>query len=232
MLKHLQEIHQKTQKNNIDFYTPAGLHIYFKDKIENKDVNVEKVISKLESKIPLHLFADIEMIIIGWFDEFAERDINAFNDSGTICISNFQDDEDDLLDDLIHEIAHATESEYGYTIYADEKIKDEFLRKRKHLHDILWSHGYKAPLSFFMDPEFSQEFDDFLHKKVGYDKLSPLLQGLFINAYAATSLREYYATAFTEYYMDSNHNFLKNVSPQVYKKINDLQKPEFLDNSI
>ena len=206
MLKHLQEIHQKSLKSNINFYTPAGLHVYFKDPVENKDVNVERVISKLEAKIPPHLFADIEMIIIGWFDEFAERDIN--------------------------EIAHATESEYGYNIYADEKIKDEFLRKRKHLHDILWSHGYKAPLSFFMDPEFSQEFDDFLHKKVGYEKLSPLLQGLFVSAYAATSLREYYATAFTEYYMDSNHNFLKNVSPQVYKKINNLQKPELLDNSV
>jgi len=229
MLKHLQEIHQKTLKNNIDFYTPNGLHVYFKEPISNDKIDIEKVISKLERSVPAHLFADVEMVIVGWFKEFIERDINAFYDSGTICVSNIQDDEDDLLDDLLHEIAHATESEYGYSIYGDEKIKEEFLRKRKHLHDILWSHGYKAPLSFFMDSEFSQEFDDFLHKKVGYDKLSPLVQGLFISAYAATSLREYYATAFTEYYLDSNHNFLKKISPQLYKKISELQNPDFLD---
>ena len=105
------------------------------------------------------------------------------------------------------------------------------MHKRKRLHDILWAHGFKAPLSFFMDLEYNKEFDEFLHKKVGYDKLANLLVGLFISPYAATSLREYFATGFTDYYVHSDHNLLKKVSPELYKKLSLIQKPESLDNT-
>ena len=94
---------------------------------------------------------------------------------------------------------------------------------------MLWKMGFKAPKSFFQNVEFTTEFDDFLHKQVGYDKLTTIMQGLFISPYAATSLREYFATMFTEYYMDSNHSFLKKVSPELYKKILKIQSSEMLD---
>jgi len=216
-------------QSNTDFYTPTGIHVYFKDSLSD-GVDIEKVVAKLESKIPRHLLEEIEMIIVGQFDEFVERSINAFYDSGTIYVSNTQDNDQDLYDDLIHEVAHSIESPHGYYLYGDEKIKKEFLAKRNRLHDILWNMGFKTPKSFFREIEFNQEFDDFLYKKVGYDKLSQVLQGLFINAYAATSLREYFATAFTEFYLDTNHNFLKSVSPEVYKKINNAQKESSLDD--
>ena len=61
-----------------DFYTSSGLHVFFKDPVEN--VDVEKVISKVERDVPDHLLTEIEMIIFGWFDEFEERSINAFYD--------------------------------------------------------------------------------------------------------------------------------------------------------
>ncbi len=224
------EKQKQLQSKNTDFYTATGIHVYFKDP-PTSDVDVEGVVAKVESQLPMHLLEEIEMIIVGWFDEFEERNINAFYDSGTVYVSNLQDDDNDLYDDLIHEIAHSVESPHGYYLYGDEKVKKEFLAKRSRLHDILWNMGYKAPKSFFREVEFNQEFDDFLYKKIGYDKLSQILQGLFISAYAATSLREYFATAFTEYYMDSNHNFLKSVSPAVYDKINGIQKIESLDGT-
>lgn len=224
------EKQKQLQSKNTDFYTATGIHVYFKDP-PTSDVDVEAVVAKVESQLPMHLLEEIEMIIVGWFDEFEERNINAFYDSGTVYVSNLQDDDNDLYDDLIHEIAHSVESPHGYYLYGDEKVKKEFLAKRSRLHDILWNMGYKAPKSFFREVEFNQEFDDFLYKKIGYDKLSQILQGLFISAYAATSLREYFATAFTEYYMDSNHNFLKSVSPAVYDKINGIQKIESLDGT-
>ena len=70
----------------------------------------------------------------------------------------------------------------------------------------------------------------FLYKTVGYDKLMNLVQGLFINPYAATSLREYFATGFTDFYLDSNHKFLQKISPALYKKLIMLQAQEKLDN--
>ena len=70
-MMHLEVFKQK-QKNNspTDFYTPSGLHIYFKDQLLNDDVDVEKVISKVESIVPQHLRSEVEMIIIGHFKEF------------------------------------------------------------------------------------------------------------------------------------------------------------------
>ena len=199
----------------IDFYTPGGIHVYFKDQIKNPDVDVENVISTVESKLPHHLLSEIEMIIVGWFEEFEERHINAFYKDAMLHISNEQDNNDDMIDDIIHE------------------IKNEFLAKRQRLHDELWSLGYKAPSSFFKELEYNKEFDNFLLNDVGYDKLNVICNGLFINAYAPTSLREYFATAFTDFYMvPDDHGSLKNVSPEVYKKIIKINSKDFVDRYI
>jgi hypothetical protein len=221
---------QKKQNQKSDFYTASGLQVFFKDPIDNKKVNVEAVVSKLESSIPPHLREEVEMMVIGNFEEFNERHINAFYEDGALYISNIQDSNEDLYDDLVHETAHSLESPHGYFIYGDERIKDEFLRKRKYLHDILWSKGYKVPLSVFMDVEYNQDFDMFLYEKIGYEKLSSIMTGIFINAYAATSLAEYFATGFTEFYVNNEHNYLKKLSPSLYQKILLLQKEESLDN--
>ena len=69
----------------------------------------------------------------------------------------------------------------------------------------------------------------FLYKKIGYDKLAALIRGLFISAYAPTSLREYFATGFTEFYLDSDHSYLKRVSPALYEKLSLLQDSNMLD---
>ena len=230
LVNYMKENLKKKQQAQTDFYTPTGLHVYFKEPILNDEINVERVISRVENSLPNHLISEVEMIIFGHFDEFEDRSINAFYDAGTLYVSNIQDDEDDLFDDIIHEISHSVESPYGYEIYGDQKIKDEFLRKRQHMYDILWKKGFKTPKAFFMDPEYNEEFDKFLYEKIGYDKLSSLLMGLFISPYAATSLQEYFATGFTEYYLHPDHTLLKKVSPQLYKKLFLIQDPKMLDN--
>ncbi len=98
------------------------------------------------------------------------------------------------------------------------------------MHDILWKSGFKAPLVSYMNTELDHEFDKFLYQKIGYDKLSSLLMGLFISPYAATSLREYFATGFTDFYLYSDHDVLSKVSPELYKKLIMLQDAETLDN--
>jgi len=212
-----------------NFYTPTGIHVYFKDQLSNHKVDIERVVSKVENRIPEHLLSNVEMIIIGHFDEFTERGINAFYRDSALYITPDQDSDADFYDDVIHEISHSVEEAYGQFIYGDAKIKNEFLRKREHLYNILWKLGHKAHKSMFMNIEFDQEFDDFLHKTVGYDKLSTLISGVFISPYAATDLREYFGVGFTEFYLDSNHNFFKKVSPELYKKLKFLQDPENLD---
>jgi hypothetical protein len=223
MLNYLKEAHQRTINKVQDFYTGTGIHVYVKEPLAN-DVDAEEVISKLESLIPEHLLSEVEMIVIGWFEEFEKRQLNAFYSDGCLYISPSQDNEADLLDDLVHETSHSLEEPYGYEIYGDKTLENEFLKKRLQLRHILWAHGYKAPSDFFTETEYNLEFDDFLLNKVGYDKLSLLAQGIFINPYAATSLREYFATGFTDFFLNIDREVLKSISPILYAKLLKLQR--------
>jgi Mlc titration factor MtfA (ptsG expression regulator) len=216
-------------EQNRDFYTSRGTHVYFKDNLINDEIDVEKVVADVESKLPEHLLTELEIIVIGWFDEFEDRGINAFYKDGILHISNVQDDEADLFDDIIHEVSHSLESVYGYEIYGDQKVKDEFLEKRHHLHKLLTQNGHSAPLSAFLDVEYNKEFDEYLFQTIGIDKLRAICMGIFINAYAAVSLREYFATGFTDFYVNSDHKYLKNLSPQLYRKLVTLHDINKLD---
>ena len=63
----LLEKQKKQLEAQTDFYTPRGLHVYFKEPISNDEVDVEKVISRVESKLPHHLLSEVEMIIFGHY---------------------------------------------------------------------------------------------------------------------------------------------------------------------
>ena len=231
MLHHyILQRHQQLLEKQMDFYTPTGIHVYVKDPIDNEKVDLEKVVIHLEGTLPEHLLGEIEMIIVGNFPEFERRKLNAFYDGGTIYVSPDQDNNEDLYDDLVHEVGHSIEQPYGALIYQNGKLEQEFLEKRRHLHKVLWQLGYKIPENVFLNPEYDEEFDMFLLDKVGYEKLETLTQGIFVSPYATTSLQEYFATGFTEYFLDSNHSYLKQLSPQLYKKLLLLQDPEKLDS--
>ena len=124
----IEQTQKKLQQKQTDFYTADGLHVYFKEPLYS-ELDVERVVSKVEGIVPRHLREEVEMIIIGWFDEFEKRSINAFYKDGALYISNVQDNEADMYDDIIHEIAHSLESKYGYEIYGEVKFKGENLKE-------------------------------------------------------------------------------------------------------
>ena len=72
-----------------------------------------------------------------------------------------------------------------------------------------------------MNIEYSREFDEFLYKEVGYDKLTFFTMGLFASPYGATSYREYFANSFEHYFLNEPQ-YVKIVSPAVYDKIDGL----------
>ena len=231
LLEHLKKKQQKLQSQTSDFYTSRGLHVYIKDAIVDNSIDIERVIAQVEKILPFSFLSEIEMILVGDFDEFRERQISAAYKDGALYVSNIQADERDMIDDIVHEISHSLEEPYGYELYYDEKLKNEFLEKRERLHKILWANDFKVPKAFFANVEYDEELDEYLLHKVGYDKLTQFCIGLFINAYAPTSLREYFATGFTDFFMEpSGHKYLKRISPVLYEKINDLYDRERLDN--
>mgnify|MGYP003119374224 FL=1 len=187
------------------------------------DVDLAYCLDVIERTIPRHLSYGLDSIFIGDFPEFRERQINAFYRDGAVYISNNQDDDDDFIDDIVHELAHVAERTYGSEIYSDQKIAREFLGKRQRLFYLLKAEGFKVSPKDFMEVEYSKDFDMFLFQEVGYPLLTQLTIGLFLSPYSITSLAEYFAESF-EYFFLKEQEYVKTISPSCYEKIQGLEE--------
>ena len=194
-----------------------GIVVYIIDPLP-ENVNLQRVLSLIEHRIPQHFVSAIDAIYIEHLEEFDKRSVNAVYKNGSIYVSNFQDSDMDLIDDIVHEIAHSVEDLFKRQLYMDDAIKKEFLGKRKRLLDLLKQEGYNEYEAAFSNANYSQAFDVYLYQTVGYSLLRALTQGLFLGPYSITSLREYFAAGFEEYFI-GDRNYLRKISPQLYNKI-------------
>jgi len=204
------------------------MSIYVQDPLP-PDIDLNAVLQTIEQSLPQKFIetTGVEMILIGQFDDLSQRQIQSVwkKDQGAIYVTNEQDSNEDMIDDLIHEFAHAVEDQYGFEIYSDDHIEQEFLQKRRHLHDVLKAHGYDVNLQNFLKTSYNVEFDNLLYKEIGYEKLSFLTMGLLLSPYAATSIREYFASGFEEYFLPTGDRAsVKMMSPSVYQKIEILME--------
>ena len=197
-----------------------GKNVFIQDPLPTH-VSLELVLNKVESLVPRFLVYNIDVVYVGNFDYFKKRNINAMYNSGALYISNDQDDEYDMVDDIVHEISHAAEEKYQPEIYGDDKLKEEFLNKRKKLYEILKSYDYNVDYNSFMSVEYEEEFDNLLYKEIGYEKLEFFTMNLFPNNYSITSLREYFGTGFEKYFLE-DRGALANISPILFSKVERL----------
>jgi hypothetical protein len=198
----------------------TNITVYIKDPLP-EHVSLGAVLARIEAVLPKRLITNLDAIYVGEFEHLKKREVNAAFQDGALYISNVQDDEDDLLDDVIHEIAHSVEEEYGLQIYGDGVIEKEFIGKRKQLYNLLRSYDYDVQKSEFLNIDFSEDFDDLLYKGIGYDKLEHFTMGLFPSNYSVTSLREYFAVGFERYFLNSRTELAK-VSPELFNTVEQL----------
>ena len=216
----------KQAKNLKDHYKMSGVDIFIKDKL-NPNIDVDFVVRYISTRLPEHLMVSVDIIYVGQFKMLVDREVTAIYEDGAIYLTNEQDSEMDMIDDLIHEIAHSNEKRFQEVIYGDGKLESEFLAKRRALQRVILNQEkeYKVPIHFAIDPTYSQKIDDFLYKDVGYQALWQMVPGIFPSPYAATSLREYFARGFEEYFMGSSNN-LKEICPILYSKMYKLYNME------
>lgn len=210
---------RESVKRNREYYIFNSIPIILKDNLESEEVSIEDFVQNIEEKIPQHLLQNVEMVYIGDFPALSDR--NALYADGAIYITNTEPTTYDMLENMIHEIAHSIEETYGRAIYGDSKLKSEFLGKRQKLQSILDSRGYKFPAKYYLNTEYSQRFDEFLSDDVGYPTLLGLTMGLFVSPYGATSLKEYFANGFEKYFL-GEVKLVKEVSPILYNILNTL----------
>jgi hypothetical protein len=210
--------------NTLQHFSFGGITVAIDDPLP-ENIDLRSVLKVVEKNIPKILYSDIEQIRVGEYDFFEERNINALYKDGILFISNDQSSFNDLLDDVIHEIAHHVEQKLPEAIYGDQLIKREFIKKRKELEFELRSEGYWTQEYDFENLKFDREFDIFLYKRLGKKMLKMMTSGMFIRPYASISLREYFATGFEAYYLSTEKkDALFQVSPELFKKIDDIDK--------
>ena len=216
-----------SEKTRREYTLYSSVYVYVQDFLP-EDIDLVEVLQTIENTIPPHLVNEVDTIFIGEFQELETRGMTAMYDSGAIYVSNDQKDVADMVDDIIHEIAHSLEYPYGWHIYSDEVLEKEFLRKRLQAFEVLYGHEYveKKHRNLFMNVDYDKNLDDFLYKSVGYDKLVHLFMGIFTTPYAATSLREYFATGLEDYFVN-DRSYLKKTCPGLYNKIHKLTKGDY-----
>ena len=203
-----------------DHYSMRGTDIYIQDPVGDH-IDLDFVFEYVTARVPAKLLDSIDVIYVGDFPEFREREINAYYDSGAVFITNDQDNDRDMIDDIVHEIAHGVEERYNDFVYSDGSVEREFMSKRKALFRILEAYDLNPPKQLLVDPSYNQVVDDYLYEEVGYEILNDLVNGLFVSAYAATSVNEYYARGFEERVF-GHRKEIKNLSPALYRVYEDL----------
>jgi len=213
----------KKGKRLQDMYSVSGIDVFIKDRLPEA-IDAEFVFNYVSSRLPSHLIDGVDIIYIGQFPKMSKRNINAYYEDGAIYITNQQTNDMDMIDDIIHEIAHACEEMYMEQIYGDGKIVREFTAKRINLANVL-KDLYDLPKNFTHKVEYDQEIDQFLYKDVGYQILNQLCVGIFPSAYAATSINEYFARGFEEFFIGDRKN-LKNTCQNLYRVLHSLVSTE------
>tara|TARA_B100000927_G_C16461202_1_gene467908 strand:- start:11 stop:691 length:681 start_codon:yes stop_codon:yes gene_type:complete len=204
-----------------------GIEVFIKDELTNK-IDLKTCILSALRLVPNHLLTNLETIYFGKFEHLEKLDLEAMYMNSSIFMSNEIENEVDIIDDLVHEIAHSAEETYKEEIYFDGNLEKEFLLKRKLLWQKLKEKGFSVDLNLFLETEYNEELDKFLYKEIGYQTLSMFSSGLFYSPYGSTSLREYFANGFEAFFMKEDIPRLKKTSPILYKKVSNLSN---LDNS-
>ena len=215
----MREYIKKKEKFRQNLY---GVPIHIKDKI---NFDLEKVIEQIKKIVPENAFNGMKKIVIADMSKVGKGlPFNAYYVNGIMFVDNKQDGTIDAVDDIVHEVSHHLERKYGDLIYGDSALESEFVAKRKYLYDILALHNLNPPSKIRTTTKYDKKLDDYFYNKLG-SKLNNFVNGLFINEYSVTSLREYYGVGFEKYLMSYNyHATIKKQSPVLFEKIEKLIK--------
>ena len=179
---YIRESLKKSKSMNHHSLFGSKIPVYIKDELIFTDgkSSLQDVIKIVQNSLPSFLVSNVDVIYVGDFSFFQERQANAAYENGAIYIINVQDNAMDMADDIIHEIAHAVEEKYYDEIYGDGRVEAEFLGKREKLFQILMAYDEPVvSIDFFRNPDYDESFDEYLYMDIGYPSLSSYVNGLF-----------------------------------------------------
>lgn len=224
MNKYIKNSHKKTLSERKEFTLFGTISVFIKDPLP-QDVSMTDVIMDLEDTIPPHFLYQVETILIGQFKELEDRGVRGAYLDGGIYITNEQPSDDQLFEDIVHEVAHSVEKMFEYELYSDGLVEKEYIGKKIRFLDLLSANGIDVPNRLRYETEYSKMFDEFLFFQIGYEKIAPFTDGLFLTPYASVSVSEYFATAFEHYFAEASPEYVKKICPILFNKIKEFEKP-------
>lgn len=217
MKKTLFEYIKNQEKSRVE-HSIYGVPIVIKDSLESNEWDMGDFITQFKNIVPGHLLEDVEIIYVGEFPTLEDK--NALYVDGAIYVTNREPTVYDMLENIVHELAHSLEERHNSAIYT-LKLEKEFLAKRLKLKEVLDRSGYTFPEKYYLIVDYTDEFDMFLSETVGYPVLLALTIGLFLSPYGATSLQEYFANGLEKYYLNGPQS-VAQISPVLYQIIEKL----------
>ena len=211
---------ERSKKQGNEYLLFGNVYVYIRDNLP-ETVDLEEAFQLIYSRVPQHLFSELEAVYIGNFEELQDRQVQSIYKNGTIYVTNLQSNTMDMVEDIVHELSHSLEEPYGMLIYGDSQINLEFIGKRRRLKGLLEGNGFETGNVDFENSEFDKDFDTYLYKEIGYPLLINLTLGLYNSPYAATSLKEYWASGFEEYIL-GDREMIKSISPMLFEKIEEI----------
>jgi hypothetical protein len=218
---YIKSSNSKVMKERKEFSLFGTINVFIKDPLP-EGVDMTNVIMDLEDTIPPHLLYEVETVLVGQFKDLNDRGIRAAYMDGGIYVTNQQPSDEQLFEDIVHEVAHSVEKMFDYDLYADGKLETEYLGKRKRFVDLMVADGVKIPNRLRYETEYSKVFDEFLHYDLGYDRAISYARGLFISPYASVSVSEYFATGFEMFFVETDSTQIKETSPELFNKLNNI----------
>lgn len=228
MITIMESMKQKTSFKPKERKLFNKIYVWEKDSFP-EDVDLDVALEKIVKIIPKHFFRNVEGIYIGQFPELINRSLNAMYADNAIYISNSIIDTEELIKNIVHEIAHSMEETIAQFIGTEDQIANEFLVKRNQLKKILHANGYNVAKQDFDNLEYDEKFDGFLYNEVGYPAMSTITANIFVSPYGATSYREYYANGFEHYFLN-DFSSVKTISPRLFDLLTKIQKTSFFKN--
>ena len=230
MIEYIKDKQSKLMEQNKEFVLFNKIPVYLLAPF-TEPLNIHTILVLIEGSISKRFFKNIESIFIGNIKELNNRRINALYKDSSIYVSSIIQpgiDESRIARDIVHEVGHSLEEEFGLELYGDGLLANEFLGKRNRLYSLLSQNNFPdISKDLFLSTEYSIELDNYFLSTIGYTKLEPFTRSLFLNPYSNTSLQEYFADSFEEYHSNKDLFFLKSLSPIAYKKMRTLDKEVF-----
>ncbi len=179
-------------------------------------VDIPLFCNQIEELLPRAVLQNVDVCYISENPKLDGR--NAAYSDGAIYMKLDEPTNEDMIENFVHEAAHAAEAVDPNFIY-DDGLVAEFAGKRRRLYHLLNAAGFdQVPQRRYEYLEYNEAFDNFLSDVVGYPTLLSITMGLFCSPYGATSIQEYFANGFEKYFTESPQ-YLRKISPVLYQKV-------------